>query len=472
MILISVMLVGICSLHPVISALMNDVTIRSTGRIGILTAPITYKSEIRGVFGFEGIYGYPHDWNLIAQTLTQYRINAFFMNDQASLGRRPDAEISAAITAFHANGIEYHSVIAALCDTKGPDDSLCAIRSTGEVYHSYVQCPIKIRDAFKQNLESYLNTFDVDGIMLDFIRYDSVDMCYCPECKAAFEEWLGEGTITDWTPFYPNQSRWIEYAEWRTIPITELVRDIRSWALAINPDLKISEAAWTYFSDQPIYWRKYLGQDTAYWIKEGYIDMVSPMMYSADLEDVEDFIDTDLKYMTAGPEGKIPLVAFLDCSRGATPAEIKANIDLSRSKGLDGWILWRYGGPGSDVPYPDVTDYLSILSLPQTFSLDNIVALPSQTSATISWTTELPVTSKVEYSPSPLFNATWNVQLGFNYWGIDHIEGTIVENSTSTLNHEITLTGLLSGTKYYFRVQSQDPSGTATSNVLTFTTES
>jgi len=471
--LISVVLVGILSLDAVYS-LGGAVNITNTGRIGLATSNITYKSEIRGVFGFETLYGTGHNWALIAQTLKQYGINTFFMNDQSSTGRRPDSEISAAIAACHAQGIEYHSVIACLCDA-GLEGETNAINSAGVAVSPYLQCPIKIRSLFKANLESYLNTFAVDGIMLDFIRYEGSDWCYCPQCRAAFEAWLGEGPITDWTPFYPDQSRWGDYIEWRTIPVTELVRDIRTWAKAIKPNLKISEAAWTYFQDCPVYWRKYIGQDTGKWIKEGYIDFVAPMMYTSNLAEVQEFVRDDQKYMTGGVEGKIPLLCFLDCSRGATPAEIKAEIDYARSVGIDGWILWRYGGPGagdSAASYPDVRDYLSILNMPDTFSVNEIKVAPKQTEATISWTTELPATSRVEYNTSSLFTSIWSTWSDMHYWWNQHVEGLITENGTSTIDHSITLTGLSPGTKYYFRVQSQGMSGTAASEVLTFTTES
>ncbi|MEA2066092.1 MAG: hypothetical protein U9O65_03190, partial [Thermotogota bacterium] len=62
--LVSVVLAGIFSLSPAISSLMNDVIITSTGRI-TTKAPITYKSEIRGMFiNYMG----GSDWDLIAQT--------------------------------------------------------------------------------------------------------------------------------------------------------------------------------------------------------------------------------------------------------------------------------------------------------------------------------------------------------------------------------------------------------------------
>jgi len=462
------------------SFLATTVKVANTGKILTEKTLITYKSEIRGVFIFEGIFGYSHDWNVIAQTLAEYGINAVFVNDFSTFGRRPDSEIRAAIDAFHAYGIEYHSVMAVLQDTKAnPSVGTEAITYDGQIYaDGWSHCPIKAHDYVLDAIRNYLNDFpDVDGIMLDFIRYHegTTGICFCNYCRAEFQEWLGEN-ITDWTPFYPDQPRHNEWLEWRNIPVTRLVRDIHDTIKSINPNIVISEAAWSLFSDCPIYWRKFLGQDTAKWIAEGYIDFVAPMMYTKDLADLEGMIDTNIKYWLGGqPEGKIPLVAFLrndyTQSDDPTPEQFKALVDLVRSKGLDGWIIWRYGGPGSDAPYPDIREYLSIIDMPQTFTLTNINVETSTNSATITWYTTLPSTSKVEYSTTPLFNSSWKIWGGFHYWNITYALGTIVDNGTNVLYHSITINDLASGTKYYFRVQSKNEYGTVTSKVLTFTTK-
>lgn len=224
-------------------------------RIPLITKTlITQKSEIRGVFIHESVYGYSHDWNIIAQTLASYNINEVFVNDQSGGGRRPDSEIREAIGAFHAYGIEYHSSINVLMEWRYSGTE--AIKPDGSIYWQYAHCPIKAHDLILSNIEDYLETFpDVDGIMLDYIRYDIADTCYCSHCRAAFQEWLGEGPITNWAQFYPDGARWVEYAEWRTIPVTQLVKDVHDLVKSINPNIVISEAAWTLFSDSAIYWR-------------------------------------------------------------------------------------------------------------------------------------------------------------------------------------------------------------------------
>jgi len=475
-ILVLGMIIGLISTSIAISTSMMNIIVLNAGKISTMKAPITYRSEIRGVFIHETIFAYAHDWNVIAQTLKNYSIDSVYGHFANTYARRPDAEFTAAIAAFHAAGIEFHVCIA------GPDEVFYSedsrwIDDAGNKY-PIGDCPNNptYRAAVKKNVEEIATLYDIDGVMFDYIRYDVSGVCYCPYCKAKFEAWLNE-TIpaSNWPPnggdFITAGPRHGEFMEWRTIPITEMVRDIRAWMLAIKPNLKFSLAAWTLFADAPTYWRYFLGQDTGKWIAEGYLDMVAPMMYTADLPTIDAEILYDHRYFVGGPEGKISMPAFI--TTGITPAQFKEVVDETRAKGADGWIIWCYGGPGvtGGTLLVDIVPYLQAIDLPATFSLNYIRVSTSVTEATVTWTTDLPATSKLEYSASPLFNASYLVGAGgFHYWDIDSVSSTVIENSTLVKTHSITFTGLTPKTEYCFRVQSQDPSGTATSEVLTFTT--
>ena len=479
---LTILILGsIIAMIPIaLSYLTTNIRITNAGKILTEKVLITHKSEIRGVFIHEEIYGVSRNWTKIAETLANYGINAVFVNDQGGTNRRSDSEISQAISAFHSYGIEYHSAVRVLGSTPDMSGELCMVKSNGEIYSNYWICPIKAHDTIINNLADYLNDHpDVDGIMLDYIRYDVADNCYCLHCRAAFQEWLGEN-ITDWTPFYPDGSRWSEYAEWRTIPITTLVKDIHDLVKSVNPNIVISEAAWTLFSDSATYWRKWIGQDTAKWIAEGYIEFVAPMMYQKTIygsgdEALESRINAVIKYWMGGqPEGKMPLVAFLRTDwigTDLTPEEFAAQVDYVRSRGLDGWIIWRYSGPGGYIPNArNIIDYLSAIDLPNTFLIRNIQVSVGSTNATITWLTDLPATSKVEYSTAPLFGAVLRTQNGFNFWNITYTLGMIESSDANVTKHSITLTDLAPNTTYYFRIQSQDTSGIITSEIKTFTT--
>lgn len=92
--------------------------------------------------------------------------------------------------------------------------------------------------------------------------------------------------------------------------------------------------------------------------------------------------------------------------------------------------------------------------------LSAIAAAPATTSATITWTTNEPATSRVFFSTvSPL--------------DVNASTTRSVTNTALVTSHSITLTGLSAGTIHVFAVRSADASGnTATSGAFTFTTQS
>jgi hypothetical protein len=482
-ILFLIILSGFVGLPFTLSQLVERVSILNQGRIGLFKSPITYKSEIRGVFIHCAIFAYRHNWTIIAETLANYGIDSVYVELVTTGAGTPfqygKSEWAAAINAFHSHGIEFHVV----WNTVG-EISLGAeyapVRSNGTKY-TYWNCPIKIKPIIQQFINQILDEFpEIDGIMLDYTRYAGCDMCYCDECRAAFDQWYYEKYgqhVTNWTRFYPEGEDWIVYANWRNEPINDLVKIIHDTAKARKPNIVISAAVWTYFSDCPIYHRKFIGQDTGRWIKEGWLDFVAPMMYTNVIygergETLQSFIDANLKYMTGGAEGKIPLIFLTGLCTGS-PQNFSEQVNYARSRGLDGWIFWRYGGPGveSGGYLPDITPYLEAVTMPNTFKLGDIKVSTSETEATITWTTTLPATSRIEYNNTPLFTATWETWGDFPYWRINHIQGNISEDLTYTINHSITLTGLNPKTQYYFRIQGDGPGGNATSETLTFTTK-
>jgi uncharacterized lipoprotein YddW (UPF0748 family) len=474
-------ILGIMSVSLAASSLVYKVIIPSQGRISVLKTPITYKSEIRGVFIWETVFGYDHNWSTIMSTLANYGINAVFVSDFDTHQRRPDDEISQAINEAHKHGLEYYSVMMCLSETSVPPAGVDtrARLPDGSVYSDYVQCPIRAHDYVLQAVQSYLQAHpNIDGLMLDHIRYAIQDICYCDQCRSAFDAWYYEHYgqhVTDWTRFYPDGPNWKIYAEWRTIPVTKLVKDIRDLVKSMNPNIVLSASVWTYYSGIAYAWREFLGQDTGYWIKEDYLDFVAPMMYTDTIygstgETLQSYIDTCLPYMVAGPEGKIPLVASLYWIEGFTPQMARDQVNYVRSRGLDGWIFWHYSGPGDDEPGPDITQALALINMPQTFSISNINVEVSGNIAIVTWQTDLPTTSVVEYSTSPLFIGVWRTDSDFPYWDIDHVNGTIIANNQLVTSHSIQLSNLEKSKIYYFRVQSQGASGTITSKALTIAT--
>ena len=478
-----ILLVALLGVSLVFSSLDRSVVITNFGSVSIGVRSIARRSEIRGVFVHCATWSSPPDWNLIAQTLQTYKIDAIFgeflrgdlggyyYSNVSTALRGFGNQLGEAIAAMHPRGIQVYVSMDVLLGEHSRETDV--VDSSGNTIPWI--CPSKpaIRAWMKTLVEELVRSYDIDGFMFDYIRYDREGVCYCDDSKAAFQAYLNE-TISDWNLFKPGGSRYKEFMEWRTVPINELVRDMRNWMLAIKPPLKFTEAAFELYADAPTAWRYWIGQDTTNWIDNGYLDMVAPMMYDPNATLIETYINYSREYYNGGVEGKIPFLAFI--STGVTapfaPSDFKAVVDKVRSINADGWIIWTYGGPGCPYNFPDIRNYLSLVDLPDTFAVSNpqITVNPGRTQVTVKWTTELISTSKVEYSTNQLFTATKKhfIATDFDYWDMDHNTGTIVQDLVPTTQHEIAFP-IVAYQTVYFRIQSQDSSGTATSEVMTIT---
>ncbi len=493
-----IMMAAIVGLPSGLSLLMGAVTIHSSGSIGPVQPPVSYhatacSSEIRALFIHSASVSSNPDWKVIAQTAKDYGINTLIIEALSNYQTMyPSAYVPGSavdnlanlLAAAHTRDITVHVLMDVQLGSPGSEYQ-CE-RADGSLVNWLSPTKEVSRTLLKNLVEELTSNYDIDGFMFDYIRYDTIEtagaMCYSMESKAKLEEYLGE-TITSWpADFAPGGSRYNEFMEWRVLSISELVRDMRAWMLAIKPDLEFSAAVWGWWPGTPTFNRWRLGQDFVEWVKEGYLDWVAPMMYSTDTDLMAEAIQDYHQYGVGGPEGVVPLVAFLTNAFPATvdPANFREQIETVRANGADGWAIWRYGGPGDNSGAPDIRQYLDLIDLYPRFSVENVTALPGKNNCEITWTTDMPASSKVEYSTSPLFTASFDLHPAetvggisippFHYWDIDHAPGTIVEDTTPVTVHSVILTDLQEGTKYYFRVQSEDQSSIATSKDYVFTT--
>jgi len=495
-ILVVMILPTILGISSVMARLTAYYTISSSGSISttsptILDFKMDDKSEIRAMFFHFTSLSASNDWNLIVNTLHDYDINILVIEGMMpKYAAYPSNVITASaglnfidevLPLAHAVGIEVYIAMDILYET--PNTDWGCVDSSGNYINWLNPLKQEVRTYLKDIVEELVTKYpDIDGFMFDYIRWEwqgaTPDMDYSPESKIALEQWLGETINTFPGDFAPNGLRFNDFLEWRIDVITQLLVDMIGWMKAIKPDLKISVAPWTILKTGPQYeWaerRKLIGQDWTDWVMKGYLDWVAPMAYFYPNELEIYFrpsVRADVELGVGGPEGKIPMIIFVanQFPTLKTPEEFKAEIDVLREEGVDGWIIWKYGGPGAGGV--DIRDYLNVFDLPPVSSMKELtVYLNEQNkSATVTWTTDIPATTRVEYSTSLLFNATWIYDPGwdFNYLDIDHNQGTNAQNLENVTQHAITLSNLDLNTTYYFRVQSQSQ-GIATSKVYKF----
>ncbi len=137
---------------------------------------------------------------------------------------------------------------------------------------------------FKEILVNY----DVDGLHLDYIRYQDVDFGRNPTARQIYERNNGDdpmvllSTQSEWSgreEMYTNRlRRWNDY---RRYLVTDLVKQISIMAKLIKPDCILSAAV------KPNLYQAHdqFMQEWDVWLAAGYLDWVFPMNYTKDLRD-------------------------------------------------------------------------------------------------------------------------------------------------------------------------------------------
>lgn len=85
-----------------------------------------------------------------------------------------------------------------------------------------------------------------------------------------------------------------------------------------------------------------------------------------------------------------------------------------------------------------------------------LVASKTQTTATITWTTDIDATSRVIYGTTSQKDPVTGKEIGSapNYNYTNSEPASVNSGSPKTKSHSVTLTGVTPGTQYYFRVLS------------------
>jgi len=471
--------------------LNSSIYIASHGTIDYSSVLSSYqKSELRGVL-VKFMSWYEHDDDLICETLANYSINAVYLEVVPTSWTGVDMnEFEDMINACRKYGLDFHVlVIYGPYDPtytqdyfgygfSGSNPDWRMIDVNGNPVNWVCLQRASTRARFKQVIETMVTTFPgIVDINHDYVRYptsaegiDSRSVCYCDECKAAFAAWLlanGKPAIgTLWPgPFASGGARWKDFAEWRCNPINDIVRDVRQWALAKNSNMRFTADTWIpYWVTEPETYKEAIGQDPAYWISQGWLESIDPMIYTGSMSTLTLTVDTVIQYQTGNDKGAIPLVPFI--TQGGPGVGVNAvptsfwvqEIDYLRQKGCNGFIIWRYGGPGfseTGTPFTDIRPYLAAIRDTCAKGAYPVFkqSRPYAMGSTITWQTTLNTTGKVEYSKTAMFTAIPKTGSLLPYVDIDYVPGTILSESTPNQNHLIIVP---LSPPFYFRIRDVD----------------
>jgi uncharacterized lipoprotein YddW (UPF0748 family) len=325
-----------------------------------LLAAESPRFEARAMWNHSGTGAYPGDWDRSAKLLSENGFNmvlpnmlwggqAHYASDvlpRSAVFQKYGDQIEQCCAAAKKHGIEVHVWKVNFNLQTAPKDFVEKLRREGRTQVS-VQgkpcdwlCPSHPENR-KLELDSMVEVarkYPVAGLHFDYIRYPGREYCYCDGCRRRFESDSGRKVLDrDWPKECFSGARKEEYNDWRSRQITSLVASIGCEAKRVRPGLKISAAV---FGSYPAC-RASFAQDWPEWIKNGSLDFVCPMDYTADDAEFDALVRNQVKIV----QGRIPLYVGIGATAkgiALLPENVMGQIRRARLLGADGYSIFNF----------------------------------------------------------------------------------------------------------------------------------
>ena len=191
-------------------------------------------------------------------------------------------------------------------------------------------------------LSEVLEKYDIDGLHLDYIRYNNVEN---KNLNSDIKSDRKSAEVT--SQVYLSTEKAVEnngneinyrdfkYEDYKRNTITNLVMEIRKLISALCPDCKLSAAV-----KPNIYLaRDQFFQEWDVWLVEGYLDFVMPMNYIPSLRKFTSNIDLIYENF---PEKYRENIIMGISTYNQSPSEVVQKIDISRLRKFSGISIFSY----------------------------------------------------------------------------------------------------------------------------------
>jgi uncharacterized lipoprotein YddW (UPF0748 family) len=312
-------------------------------------------APMRGIWEHTCLGPYPGNWGRALDSLVAGGFDAVFPMALRGCQARwpgsafsagvPDSlgdQLEACITEAHARGMEVHAWVVLWrvdqCDadfrgSTGLDERL-QVRYDGTV--SEWLCPSWPENLALQSeaVAELAERYDLDGINLDYVRFDGQDYCYCCECRRRFSARIRLRSM-DW----PADVLWggrfeDEFLDWRNDLMLEAVGEIVSAARRARPGILVSVDV---LPDAAVALTH--GQDWNRWADASLVDFVCPMDYTTDTEQFRAWV-ADQVGAAGGRVPVVPGLGVLAADHALDPDVVSDQASAALEEGAAGWVVF------------------------------------------------------------------------------------------------------------------------------------
>ncbi|MFA0750256.1 MAG: hypothetical protein SLRJCFUN_000659 [Candidatus Fervidibacter sp.] len=195
-----------------------------------------------------------------------------------------------------------------------------------------------------------LLTCSIAGVHFDYIRYPEAPhyrFDYSEVSRRQFEQATGIA-LSD----FPRQVLLgplkLRYDEWQRENVTNLVRRVYFAVKDANPQIAVSAAVW----QRHRYYFALIKQDWMRWVREGILDFVCPMDYTADTS----LFAERVKEQVTEVNGTVPIAPGIGAYLLDDEWQFLEQVKVARDLGADGFVVFSYN-------IAPLRDFLAALTL-------------------------------------------------------------------------------------------------------------
>ncbi len=288
--------------------LASEINLSLSKAYGYIQAPVA--GEIHAVWDHSALGLFPGDWNRTCKALAEGGITDIFVNvaapgfahcnmatfPRSAIYDKYGDQLSAAIEAAHRYGIRVHAWMICFSTTGATEHRLSIFKknywlldaTSGGQSNWLDPSSVSLRSHLTMAATELMTKYDIDGLHLDFVRYDNYYASLGYGTRVRFtRDKRGGKAVDNWVEASKKRPLFNEIVRWRAEQVTALLSNVKLAQRKHAPGIILSAAV---LGKYPACIES-VGQDWISWLDMGYLDYVVPMNYTSDLKFFNELLD-------------------------------------------------------------------------------------------------------------------------------------------------------------------------------------